>query len=207
MTLDPKKLIVANWKMNGTQEFSRDLVADLAEKWFAMPSTPHVVVCPPFPYLSISLNRLFGTEIACGGQDCSSHEKGAYTGDVSAFMLRDIGCDYVIVGHSERRQFHQETSELVCQKAEAALKAGLQPIICIGETLADREDQKTLAVLEDQLEKSIPQGDHAIAIAYEPVWAIGTGKTATTQEILEVHAFIRSWLQKNHPQGSAIPLL
>lgn len=207
MTLETKKLIVANWKMNGTQEFARDFAAALAEKWFATPSAHQVVVCPSFPYLPITLNRLFGTEIACGGQDCARHEKGAYTGEVSAFMLRDIGCRYVIVGHSERRQFHQETSELIRQKAEIALKAGLQPIICIGETLAVREAQKTLAILEEQLDQSIPESEQAVAIAYEPVWAIGTGKTATTKEILEVHTFIRSWLQKNRQNGAETPIL
>ena len=201
------KLIAANWKMNGTQEFARDLAADLAEKWHANPSSHQIVFCPPFPYLSITLNRLFGTKIVCGGQDCSKHEKGAYTGEVSAFMLKDIGCGYVIVGHSERRQHHQETSQLVHQKAETALKADLKPIICIGETLADREGQKTLKVLEEQLQNSVPESDQELAIAYEPVWAIGTGKTATTNEILEVHAFIRSWLQKNRKKASSAPIL
>jgi triosephosphate isomerase len=207
MSLQNKKLIVANWKMNGTQEFARDLAADLAEKWFESPSPHQLVVCPPFPYLSITLNRLFGTQIACGAQDCSVHEKGAYTGEVSAFMLKDIGCRYVIVGHSERRQQHQETSELVHQKADIALKANLKPIICVGETLADREEQKTLKVLEEQLKESVPDSTQEFAIAYEPVWAIGTGKTATTNEILEVHAFIRSWLQKNLQKNSKAPLL
>lgn len=207
MTEKDKKLIVANWKMNGTQEFARDLAADLAEKWHAHPSSHQIVVCPPSPYLSITLNRLFGTTIACGGQDCSMYEKGAYTGDVSAFMLKDIGCSYVIVGHSERRQHHQETNQLIQQKAESALKAGLKPIICCGETLADREGQKTLKVLEDQLKNSVPESDQEVAIAYEPVWAIGTGNTATTNEILEVHTFIRSWLQKNRPKVSTIPIL
>ncbi|OJX13174.1 MAG: triose-phosphate isomerase [Caedibacter sp. 37-49] len=202
MNLKNKKLIVGNWKMNGTQESARDLAADLAEKWFATPSCHQIVVCPPFPYLSITLNRLFGTEIACGAQDCSIYEKGAYTGEVSAFMLKDIGCDYVIVGHSERRQHHRETSELVCQKAEIACKSGLIPIICVGETLADREGQKTLEVLEEQLKTSIPVIDQGFAIAYEPVWAIGTGKTATTAAILEVHTFIRTWLQKNRKKAA-----
>ncbi|MBN9412786.1 MAG: triose-phosphate isomerase [Candidatus Paracaedimonas acanthamoebae] len=207
MTEKRQKLIVANWKMNGTQEFSRDLAADLAEKWFANPSPHQIVVCPPFSYLSIVLNRLFGTEIACGAQDCSVHEKGAYTGEISSLMVRDIGCRYVIVGHSERRHHHQETSALVRQKAESALKVGLKPIICIGETLAEREDQKTLKILEDQLTASVPEGNQEMAIAYEPVWAIGTGKTATSKEILEVHAFIRSWMQKNRQNGSDMPIL
>ncbi len=202
-----KKLIAANWKMNGTQEFSRDLAADLAEKWHAHPPSHQIVVCPPFPYLSITLNRLFGTAIACGGQDCARHEKGAYTGEVSAFMLKDIGCSYVIIGHSERRQHYQETSELIQQKAEIALKVGLRPIICIGETLADREGQKTLEVLEDQLKKSVPENDQEFVIAYEPVWAIGTGKTPTITEILEVHAFIRAWLEKNRKKSSSVPIL
>lgn len=207
MTEKRQKLIVANWKMNGTQEFSRDLAADLAERWFASPPLHQIVVCPPFPYLSIVLNRLFGTKIACGAQDCSVHEKGAYTGEISPLMVRDIGCRYVIVGHSERRHHHQETSTLVRQKAETALKAGLKPIICIGETLADREDQKTLKILEEQLTESIPEGYQELAIAYEPVWAIGTGKTATIEEILEVHTFIRSWMQKNRQKGGDIPIL
>ncbi|AIL12745.1 hypothetical protein IM40_03130 [Candidatus Paracaedimonas acanthamoebae] len=202
-----EKLIVANWKMNGTLEFSRDLAADLAEKWHTSSSSHQIVVCPPFPYLSITLNRLFGTKIACGGQDCSRHEKGAYTGEVSALMLKDIGCSYVIIGHSERRQHHQEINELIHQKAEIALKSGLKPIICIGETLADREGQKTLRILEEQLQESVPDSDQEFAIAYEPVWAIGTGKTATTAEILEVHTFIRAWLQKNRRKASSTPIL
>lgn len=207
MTHENKKLIVANWKMNGTQEFARDLTAALAEKWFATSSPHQIVVCPPFPYLAITLNRLFGTEIACGAQDCSPHEKGAYTGDVSASMVKDLGCEYVIVGHSERRHQHQETSELVRHKAESACKAGVVPVICVGETLADREGNQTLYVLEEQLQKSIPEGEHTLAIAYEPVWAIGTGKTANSVEIEEVHTFIRSWLKENREKMAHIPLL
>ncbi len=207
MAQKSKKLIVGNWKMNGTQEFARDLAADLAEKWYVTPSDHQIVICPPFPYLSITLNRLFGTEIACGAQDCSIQEKGAYTGEVSAFMLKDIGCNFVIVGHSERRQYHHVTSELVRQKAEIAFKADLIPIICIGETLSDREGQRTLEILEEQLKESMPLSDQDFTIAYEPVWAIGTGKTATSKEVLEVHAFIRSWLQKNRKKAADTPIL
>lgn len=207
MTLRTTKLIVANWKMNGSQEFVRDFVAALAEKSEKQPSSHAIVICPPFPYLTQTLHRLFSTKIQCGGQDCAKEEKGAYTGDVSSFMLKDIGCQYVIVGHSERRRSYNESNELIRQKAEMALKAEIIPIICIGESLEEREGYKTLKVLEKQLQESLPQREGEFVIAYEPVWAIGTGKTATSQEILEVHRFIRTWLQANRNHNADAQLL
>ncbi len=174
---------VANWKMYGNQA----LVSELAQ---AMPESSRfdsIVICPPAPLLD-RVNSVFSCEM--GGQDCSPYEHGAYTGDVSAPMLKDLGCSYVILGHSERRQHHGEKDVLVKAKAEAAMKAGLTPIICVGETLAEREGGFVLEVLEKQVAASIPDsGDYLIA--YEPVWAIGTGHTPSLEQIEAAHAHIK----------------
>lgn len=179
------KLIVANWKMNGSLSFIKSYFQDLKSS----PSS-EVVFCPPFPYLNSVSSCFTEKNYALGAQDCHTLDTGAFTGNISAPMLKDIGCKYVILGHSERRQYHQETSELVKQKSQNALKNGLIPIICVGETLGDRQSKKHLEVVKQQLIESIPEAVDAVVIAYEPVWAIGTGLTATMEDIVEMHQMI-----------------
>src|SRR5690606_16072377 len=154
-----------------------------------------VAVCAPAPYLAQVQGLLAGSPIDWGAQDMSAHEQGAYTGEVSAAMLRDFGCRYVIVGHSERRQYHGETDALVATKAQRALAAGITPIVCVGETLAEREADQTEAVVKRQLAAVIHTVAHCtseIVVAYEPVWAIGTGKTASPEQAQHVHAVLRA---------------
>lgn len=179
------KLIVANWKMNGSLSFIETYFQSLK------PSTSsEVVFCPSFPYLNAVSHCINDKNYTIGAQDCHTLDSGAFTGNVSAIMLKDIGCKYVILGHSERRQYHQETNELVKQKSQNALKNSLTPIICVGETLDDRQSKKHLEVVKQQLTESIPETDDPVVIAYEPVWAIGTGLTATLEDILEMHQMI-----------------
>ena len=164
-----------------------------------------VLVCPPFTLLSAVKKAIKGTRVALGAQDCHFAEKGAHTGDVSPVMLKDLGCQYVIVGHSERRTNHHETNELIAKKAEAAINAGLKVIICIGETEAERDSGKTIKVCTDQIMGSVPAIATAqnTVIAYEPVWAIGTGRTPTTSEVEEVHASIRKVISKKLGRANA----
>lgn len=186
-------LIAGNWKMNGTPASAEALTAELAARVRgAKTQTPEIALCPPAPLIPAVLAVAKGTGIAVGGQDCHAKEKGAHTGDVSATLLAGLGCKFVIVGHSERRADHGETDAVVKAKAEAALKAGLTPIVCVGETEAQREKGDTASVIARQIEGSLPSGVTAMntVIAYEPVWAIGTGKTATSADIATVHAQI-----------------
>jgi triosephosphate isomerase len=183
--------------MNGNLATNRALLDGLVAA-IARIAGVKVVVCPPYPYLPQVQQALSGTGIAWGAQDMSQHDKGAYTGEVSGAMLVDFGCRYVIVGHSERRTLFGETNEIVAEKYSAALKAGLTPILCIGETLAQRDEGTTEAVVASQLQAVLQRSGiqsfaHAV-IAYEPVWAIGTGKTASPEQAQSVHAFIRSHL-------------
>lgn len=189
-----KKLIAGNWKMNGDAGSAEALIAGIEEgiaQKLELAGRCDFVVCPPFVY--IPAVRDLVAVCAVGGQDCSEHQAGAYTGNVSARMLGDIGACYVILGHSERRQYQKESDELVAAKAVAANEAGLVTIICVGETEAEREQGLEESVVGGQLERSIPQGatSQNTVIAYEPVWAIGTGKTATAEDIRAMHAFIR----------------
>lgn len=191
-----KKIIVANWKMNGSPE----MVKLWAEKLRSLlpPTTSHqpptTVLCPPAPLLAYAQAALAGTPITIGGQDCHEKPSGAHTGDTSAVLLKELACGYVIVGHSERRQNHGESSELVSQKAAAAISAGLIPIICIGETEAERDSGQTIEVLRQQIAESIPQTAKTgnFILAYEPVWAIGSGKVPTMGEIATAHQAIIS---------------
>jgi triosephosphate isomerase len=167
-------------------------------------------VCVPYPYLSETAVALAGSEVRWGAQDVSVHANGAYTGEVSAGMLAEFGCRYVIVGHSERRQYHGETDQQVADKAKAALAKGLTPIVCVGETLAEREAEQTEAVVKRQLSVVI----HALGpcagemvVAYEPVWAIGTGKVATPEQAQAVHALMRAQLKAATPRADAMQLL
>jgi triosephosphate isomerase len=192
-----RPLIAGNWKMNGLRADALALAKGVADGvrqagW----SDREVLVCPPATLVAGVAEAVKGSGVLVGGQDCHAKPNGAHTGDVAAEMLRDAGATHVIVGHSERRTDHDETDMVVKAKAEAAWRAGLLPIVCIGETLAEREAGRTLSVLEAQLRDSVPAGATAakLVVAYEPVWAIGTGKTPTTPEVAAAHAHIRKVL-------------
>jgi triosephosphate isomerase len=191
-----RKLIAGNWKMNGSLAANAALLAGIGAD-FGTPSC-EVAVCAPAPYLAQCQSLLSGTPLAWGAQDLSVHEAGAYTGEVSAAMLLDFGCRYAIVGHSERRAYHGESNETVAKKALRALEAGIVPIVCVGETLAEREAGLTAAVVASQIDAVLAvTGASRLAgmvVAYEPVWAIGTGKTATPEMAQEVHALLRARL-------------
>lgn len=193
-----RSLIVGNWKMNGSLAVNADLLSELTHFLAANENKIDVAVCAPFVYLSQAVGLCQNQALAIGAQDVSTHVEGAYTGEVSATMLSDLGCGYVIVGHSERREYHHESNLLVAQKTLAAQRAGLIPIVCVGETLAGRESGETLDVIRQQLlaVRNVvgDEGLRDCVIAYEPVWAIGTGLTATPEEAQDVHAFIRQQL-------------
>lgn len=190
-----KKLIVGNWKMNGSLASNEALLQGFQQGLEAQDQSVLVAVCASAPYLP-QLQQLLGKgPIAWGAQDVSAHESGAYTGEVSAAMLRDFACRYAIVGHSERRQYHGETDEVVAAKAQRALAAGITPIVCVGETLAERDAGQTEAVVKRQLAAVIHTVGHCsseMVVAYEPVWAIGTGRTATPEQAQAVHHVLRA---------------
>ncbi len=201
-----KTLIAGNWKMNGLLTDGTALAKDVAAAVRKMEKPEcEFLVCPPFTLLTTVKKALRGAKVALGAQDCHFAEKGAHTGDISPQMLKDAGCSYVILGHSERRTDHGETSELVCKKAGAAHDAGLKTIICVGETLSEREAGKALDVCTRQIIDSVPENATSAdtVIAYEPVWAIGTGKVPTTGDVAEVHAAIRKTLAKKLGKGNA----
>lgn len=196
------KFVAGNWKMNGNLASNEALLQVLLPA-LAQIAVVETVVCPPTVYLSQVKPLLRASKTALGGQDLCQYGNGAYTGGVSAAMLKDLGCSHVIVGHSERRALFGETDELVAEKFAVAQQAGLMPILCVGETLAEREAGTTEAVVARQLQVVIKRSGVAAlrnsVIAYEPVWAIGTGKTATPQEAQAVHAFIRSRVANADP--------
>ena len=200
-----KMLIAGNWKMNGLTADSVALASEIKEAVKSKKRACEFLVCPPFTMLNTVKKSLRGTKVALGAQDCHFNEKGAHTGDVSPLMLADIGCTYVILGHSERRADHGESNELVCKKAVAANKAGLKTIICIGETLEQRDNGETIEVCKNQVLGSVPDDATALntVIAYEPVWAIGTGKTPTADDVEEVHAQVRKVLAKKLGKAQA----
>ena len=190
-------LVAGNWKMHGNEAANAELTKGILA---GMPGSGRVrlLICPPFPYLGAEAARVAGSSLALGAQNVSEHDSGAFTGEVAPAMLRDLGCEYVIVGHSERRAQMGETSEVVAAKFVAAQAAGLTPILCVGESLAEREAGETEAVIDGQLNAVLAAaGIDAFAtavIAYEPVWAIGTGLTASPQEAQDVHAHLRGVL-------------
>jgi len=190
-------LVAGNWKMNGSLEANRQLLEGVKSGVEAGVNAK-VVVCPPAIYIPQAADMLSGSAIGWGGQNLSREASGAFTGEISAGMLRDLGCEYVIVGHSERRALYGETDQLVAEKFQVAQQAGLTPILCVGELLEERESGDTEAVVARQLDAVIElvgmQAIGAGVIAYEPVWAIGTGKTASPEQAQEVHAFIRGRL-------------
>jgi triosephosphate isomerase len=201
-----RKILAGNWKMNKTIGEAIELVNGLKRNLYNV-AKADIVVCPPFTALSDVSEMISDSNIALGAQDLFWEEKGAFTGEVSAAMLKDAGCKFVIIGHSERRQYFHETNETVNKKLKAALAAGLMPIVCVGEKLEERESGNTFRVVEDHVANSlrdIPQQDALrIIIAYEPVWAIGTGRNATPEQAQEVHKFIRGLLSKMYSKDTA----
>jgi len=199
-------LVAGNWKMNGSSAANAELVAGIIA---GVPegSGFSLLVCPPFPYLASVVAQADGSAVKVGAQNVSEHEKGAFTGEVAPGMLSDLGCDYVIVGHSERRALYGETSAQVAAKFQAAQAAGVTPILCVGETLEEREAGTTEQVIDEQLDAVLnTAGVNAFAaavIAYEPVWAIGTGMTATPEQAQDVHAHIRARLVEQSAEIAA----
>lgn len=190
-----KQLIAGNWKMNGSSQSNAALVSALAAG--VANASCQIAVCVPAPYLAQVQLLVAGSCIDLGAQDVSQHESGAFTGEISAMMLREFATRYCLVGHSERRQYHFETDAVVANKAQRALAVGITPIVCVGETLAEREAGRTEEVVKRQLAAVIHTNGHCISeivVAYEPVWAIGTGKTASPQEAQQVHAVLRAQL-------------
>jgi triosephosphate isomerase (TIM) len=203
-----KQLIAGNWKMNGSlaenDALVRALVAGLRDIECQM------AVCVPAPYLAQVQMLRAGSALELGAQDVSQHAQGAYTGEVSAAMLREFGVRFCVVGHSERRQYHGETDQLVADKAKAALAHGITPIVCVGETLAQREAGQTEEVVKRQLAAVIHTNGHCIseiAVAYEPVWAIGTGRTATPEQAQQVHAVLRAQLKAASGHSQRVHIL
>ena len=190
-------LVAGNWKMNGSSGSITTLIEEI-NRGMSGVKQAEVAVCPPAIYIPMVQNLLRTGSIAWGAQDLSAYKSGAYTGELSGAMLKDFGCRYAIIGHSERRSYHAESDQLVAEKCQAALECGLQPILCVGESLEEREAAITEQVVARQLDAVLQHSGIAafssIVVAYEPVWAIGTGKTATPEQAQEVHAFIRSRL-------------
>lgn len=208
MTLKP--LVAGNWKMNGSRGALNEIVAMGQGYDAALRGAVELMICPPAPLIHLAAAAAIGSRIAIGAQDCHTEPSGAHTGDLSAEMLSDFGATAVIVGHSERRQNHGETDALVEAKARAAIRAGMIAIVCVGETLAEREAGRTLAVVARQVSRSVPEGATplSVVVAYEPVWAIGSGLTPTTEDVGLVHAEIRRKLVARHGrQASGIRVL
>ncbi len=203
-----KQLIAGNWKMNGSLAENDALVRALLAGMGG--ASCQVAVCVPAPYLAQVQMLRSGSALELGAQDVSQHPQGAYTGEVSAAMLKEFGVRYAIVGHSERRQHHGETDALVAEKAKTALAAGITPIVCVGETLGEREAGKTEDVVKRQMAAVIHSNGHCISeivVAYEPVWAIGTGKTATPEQAQQVHALLRAQLKAASERADRIQIL
>lgn len=194
-----KTIVAGNWKMNASKDSVDNLIKDLLTGMDGI--TSEVLVCAPFPYLAQVELLIQGSKVMLGAQNLNTNASGAYTGEVSADMIKDFGARHVIVGHSERRSLYGETSAMVAEKTKAALNAGLTPLLCIGESIEQRDSGNTEAVIEKQLSEVIElvgiEAFNQIIIAYEPVWAIGTGVTATPEQAQEAHLFIRSLLAKN----------
>jgi triosephosphate isomerase len=205
-----RKIVAGNWKLHGNRAFAKSLAGGIAAT--PAPAGVERVVMPPFPYLAELAWQFAGKGVELGAQDVSEHGKGAYTGEVAASMLADIGVRYALVGHSERRQYHGEDSALVARKFVAAKAAGLVPVLCVGETLAEREQGRTEAVIASQLAPvfelaGVAALDGAV-VAYEPVWAIGTGLTATPGQAQAVHAFIRGQVAERDAKiADSLPIL
>ena len=203
-----KKRIFGNWKMNGSLASNAALL-DLLKQGLGHADC-EIAVCASAPYLAQLQSLLSGSAIAIGAQDVSAQASGAFTGEVSGAMLREFGVRYVLVGHSERRQYHAESDEMVARKAQAALASGITPVVCVGETLAQREAGETEAVVRRQLSAVVQRNGHClseIVLAYEPVWAIGTGLTATPEQAQSVHAVLRAQLLAATTAAARVPIL
>jgi len=203
-----KKLIAGNWKMNGNLAANDALVRAIVGGM--KDAACSVAVCVPAPYLAQLQMLRAGSQLELGAQDVSRHEQGAFTGEVSAAMLKEFGVRYALVGHSERRQYHGETDAVVAEKAKSALAAGITPIVCVGESLAEREAGKTEEVVKRQMAAVIHTNGHCISeivVAYEPVWAIGTGRTATPEQAQQVHALLRAQLKAATGHADRIHIL
>jgi triosephosphate isomerase len=196
MTPGVRPLVAGNWKMNGLTASLVELKAMREAVDAGKAGAAELAVCPPATLLAQAAWALKGGKVSLGAQDCHAKDSGAFTGDIAAPMIKDAGAQYVIVGHSERRQYHGETDAVVKAKADAALKAGLTVIVCVGETRAEREAGKAIEVVSTQVRGSLPAGGapETVVVAYEPVWAIGTGLTPTPANVAEVHAAIRKLL-------------
>ena len=201
-----RPFVAGNWKMNGSRERTRALVAGVCEAARDLPAVD-VGLCPPFVYLTDAGEAMGDAPVRLGGQTCAGVEDGAFTGEVSATMLADAGCSFVLVGHSERRTLHGEEDADIAEKAGLALAAGLCPVVCVGETLAEREAGRTEATVARQIDAVVERLDREglarIVVAYEPVWAIGTGRTATPSQANEVHAFLRGRVAERDPNVAA----
>jgi len=190
-----KKIVAGNWKMNTTVAEGVQLAKDIVAKFAEVPANVQLVVAPPFTHLVSVANEIKGTSIALSAQNCADQPKGAFTGEVAAAMIKDAGCVYTILGHSERREYYGETSETLVKKVNLAFESGLKVIFCVGEKLDERNAGKQFEVVGDQIKDVLftlsAEQMANVVIAYEPVWAIGTGVTATTEQAQEIHAFIR----------------
>lgn len=202
-----KKIVAGNWKMNTTVPEGKALAEAIAAKLSTVPSDVQLIIAPPFTHLCSAGKAIKGTSIALSAQNCADQPKGAFTGEVSAAMLKSIDCSYVILGHSERRQYYGETSATLVAKIGLALENGLKPIYCIGEKLEEREAGRHFDVVKAQIEEVLytltPEQMSQIVVAYEPVWAIGTGKTATSEQAQEIHAFVRKTIAAKFGQQIA----
>ncbi|MCE7031603.1 triose-phosphate isomerase [Lysobacter sp. GX 14042] len=203
------RIVAGNWKLHGDRQFANPLLDAVAAA--AAPAGVERVILPPLPFLGELASRYGGRGLAFGAQDVSAHDKGAYTGEVSAAMLADVGARYVLVGHSERRQYHGESSDLVAAKFRAARAAGLVPVLCVGETWGERREGKAEWRLQEQLRPVLELGLEALdgaVLAYEPVWAIGTGKTASPEQAQEIHAFLRGEIAGHDARiAGSLPIL
>ena len=197
-----KTIVAGNWKMNASKESVNSLINGILSGMSDVSSD--VIVCAPFPYLSQVEALIINSDLMLGAQNLNVNSKGAFTGEVSAEMIKDFGAQHVIVGHSERRSLYGETSAIVAEKTKAAVDAGLTPILCVGESFEERESGNTEAVVEEQLNAVVGllgiEAFNGIIVAYEPVWAIGTGETASSDQVQEMHSFIREFICKKYDQ-------
>lgn len=196
-----KKLIIGNWKMSLSNEAVQTLAENFAGADLGNIENAQLAVCPSSVHLQTVINTLRASQIGVGAQDCSDQDNGAYTGQNAASMLSEIGCNYVIVGHSERRQYNGETNALIKAKAQKAIENNLTPIICVGETQQERDSGNAQSVVESQVQECMPESQGNIIVAYEPVWAIGTGNTASAEDAQTMHALIRKHV------GNKVPIL
>ena len=201
------QIVAGNWKMNNDLDEGRELAKSIKEHQEDIPSDVTVILAPPFIHLSDISREIMDSPLQLAAQNCATEEKGAFTGEVSASMIRSTGARYVIIGHSERRSYYNETDEIVHKKIQLALKHDLYPIVCVGESLTQRENDQYFSVVEAQLDNTVfklsAEDFGRVVVAYEPVWAIGTGKTATPEQAQEMHAFIRKKIQENFSSDAA----